>query len=169
MPVSVLILYDRKGGAIEALAGAAAEGVNSTSTGRARIKRLDEAERSDLLEADGVMLGSPNWSGITGSLKLWLDDQGDLWEDGSLAGRPGAAFTTGSGLHSGLEVTLLQLIHWMLACGMVIVGLPWSGHMRHSGSYYGATATGDASKEDLSQARELGIRLATVAARLKSG
>ncbi len=168
MPVSVLVLYDRKGDTIEALAGAAAEGVDSTSTGRARIKCIEEAERGDLLEADGVMLGSPNWSGITGSLKLWLDDQGDLWEDGSLAGRPGAAFTSGSGLHSGLEMTLLQLIHWMLACGMVIVGLPWSSRMRNSGSYYGATATGDVSKEDLFQARELGIRLATVAARLKS-
>ena len=66
MPVSVLVLYDRKGGAIEALAGAAAEGVDSTSTGRARIRCLEDAERSDLLEADGVMLGSPNWSGITG-------------------------------------------------------------------------------------------------------
>ncbi len=66
-------------------------------------------------------------------------------------------------------MTLLQLIHWMMACGMVIVGLPWSGRMQNSGSYYGATATGDVAKEDLSQARELGIRLATVAARLKSG
>ena len=169
MPVSVLVLYDRKGGAIEALAGAAAEGVDSTGTGRARIRCLDEAQRRDLLEADGVMLGSPNWSGITGTLKLWLDDQGDLWEDGSLAGRPGAAFTTGSALHSGLEMTLLQLIHWMLACGMVVVGLPWSSRMQHSGSYYGATATGEVSPEDLSQARELGMRLAAVAARLKSG
>ena len=168
MTVSVLVLYDRKGAAIEALANAASEGVKSTGIGNAILKRIEEAHRSDLLDADAVMLGSPNWSGVTGSLKLWLDEQGDLWEDGSLAGKPGAAFSTGWGRHSGLEITLLQLIHWMLACGMVVVGLPWSDRMRRSGSYYGATATGEVSEDDLSQARELGARLATTAARLKS-
>ena len=168
MTVAVLLLYDRKGAAIEALAKAAAEGVKSTGFGTPILKRIEEAHRSDLLEADAVMLGSPNWSGVTGSFKLWLDEQGDLWEDGSLAGKPGAAFSTGWGRHSGLEFTLLQVIHWMLACGMVVVGLPWSDRMRRSGSYYGATATGEVTQEDLSQARYLSARLATTAARLKS-
>ena len=168
MPLSVLVLYDPKGHAIEALAGAAAEGIESKGLARAKVKRVDEALRGDLLDSDAIMLGSPNWSGITGSMKLWLDDQGDLWEEGSLAGRPGAAFTTGGGRHSGLEMTLLQLVHWMLACGMVVVGLPWSERMRLSGSYYGATAAGGASEDDLAQARELGTRLARVADRLIS-
>lgn len=170
MPINVLILYDRKGPAIEALAQAAAGGVESTGLGEATLKLVDDAQRSDLLDSDAVMLGSPNWSGVTGTMKLWLDEQGDLWEDGNLAGRPGAAFTSGWGLHSGLEMTLLQLIHWMLACGMVIVGLPWSEAMRESGSYYGATAAGgDApTPKDLAQAKDLGARLATTAARLKT-
>jgi len=170
MPINVLVLYDRKGAAIEALAQAAAEGVESTGLGQATLRQVDDARRSDLLDSDGVLLGSPNWSGITGTMKLWLDDQGDLWEEGSLAGRPGGAFTTGWGRHSGLEMTLLQLIHWMLACGMVIVGLPWSEAMRESGSYYGAVAAGGFSPtpKDLAQAKELGARLAATAARLKS-
>ena len=66
-------------------------------------------------------------------------------------------------------MTLLQLIHWMLACGTVVVGLPWSDAMRTSGSYYGATAVGGVTEEDLAQARELGARVATVAAKLKGG
>ena len=167
MPISVLVLYDKKGGAIEALATAAALGVESTGLAQATVKRVDEAHRFDLFGSDAVMLGSPNWSGITGSMKLWLDEQGDLWEDGSLAGKPAAAFTTGWGRHSGLEITLQQLVHWMLACGMIVVGLPWTDRMRHSGSYYGATAAGGVSEDDLAQARDLGARLAGVAARLK--
>ena len=169
MPHSVLVLYDAKGSAIEALAGAAAAGVESNGLASAKIKRVDQALRDDLLESDAILLGSPNWSGITGSMKLWLDEQGDLWEEGSLAGKPGAAFTTGGGRHSGLEMTLLQLLHWMLACGMVVVGLPWSERMRLSGSYYGATAAGVVTEDDLAQARELGTRLAQVADRLVSG
>ena len=106
---------------------------------------------------------------MTGALKTWLDDQGDLWEEGKLSGKVGAAFTTGRGRHSGMEFTLLGLIHWMLACGMVIVGLPWTERMRTSGSYYGATSAGDISPEDLEQARELGARVARLAMRLAHG
>lgn len=167
MPVSILILYDPKGPAIESLAEAAAAGVASSGPIQAVSKSIFQATTQDLLEADGLLLGSPNWSGLTGSLKSWLDEQGDLWEEGSLSGKPGAAFTSGWGRHSGLEMTLLQLIHWMLACGMVVVGLPWSDPMRTSGSYYGATAVGGVTDHDLAQARELGARVATVASKLK--
>ena len=163
---TVLVLYDAKGRSIERMARAVAEGVEASGLASSSLKTIEEASREDLLYADGLVLGSPNWSGVTGSFKQWLDDQGDLWEERALAGRPGAAFTTGTGRHSGLETTLWQLIHWMLACGMVIVGLPWSERMRTSGSYYGATAAGALAEDDLAQARELGQRLAAFAARL---
>ncbi len=52
MPVSVLVLYDRKGAAIEALAQAAAEGVESIGTGHVCLKNIDEAGRDDLLDSD---------------------------------------------------------------------------------------------------------------------
>lgn len=166
MPVSILILYDPKGPAIESLAEAVSAGV--AGAGATPVsKSIFQATTQDLLEADGLLLGSPNWSGLTGSMKSWLDEQGDLWEEGSLGGRPGAAFTSGWGRHSGLEMTLLQLIHWMLACGMVVVGLPWSDPMRTSGSYYGATAVGGVTDLDMAQARELGARVANIAAKLK--
>ena len=167
--VSVLVLYDAKGRSIEAMAHAVAAGVEASGLASSSLITIDQASRDDLIAADGIILGSPNWSGITGSFKQWLDDQGDLWEELLLAGRPGAAFTTGTGRHSGLETTLQQLVHWMLAGGMVIVGLPWSERMRVSGSYYGATAAGTVTDDDLAQARDLGARLAEIAARLKAG
>lgn len=168
LPASVLVLYDAKGRSIEAMATAVAHGVEASGLASLRLKTIDHATRDDLVDADGLILGSPNWSGITGSFKQWLDDQGDLWEELLLAGKPGAAFTTGTGRHSGLEVTLRQLIHWMMACGIVIVGLPWSERMRVSGSYYGATAAGSVTDDDLAQAHELGARMASFAARLKA-
>ncbi len=157
---TVLILYDAKGRSIESMAQAVAEGVRDSGRAIPVLKTIDDASRQDLIAADGLILGSPNWSGITGTFKQWLDDQGDLWEELTLAGRPGAAFTTGTGRHSGLETTLRQLIHWMMACGMVIVGLPWSEQMRIAGSYYGATAAGAVTEDDLAQARALGARMA---------
>ena len=168
MTTRVLVLYDAKGRTIESMARATAEGVEASGLATPSLKSIDDASRDDLLVSDGLVLGSPNWSGITGTFKQWLDDQGDLWEELALAGRPGAAFSTGTGRHSGLETTLQQLVHWMLACGMVIVGLPWSERMRVSGSYYGATAAGGITDDDLAQARELGARLAGFADRLKA-
>jgi NAD(P)H dehydrogenase (quinone) len=167
MPISVLVLYDAKGPAIESLARAVARGISGANGASPVLKRIEEATTDDLLRADALLLGSPNWSGVTGTLKSWLDEQGDLWEEGSLAGKPGAAFTTGWGRHSGLEMTLLQLVHWMLACGMIVVGLPWSERMRYSGSYYGATAAGVVSEDDRAQAEALGARVVDVAVRLK--
>lgn len=164
--VTILTLYGARGPLIGPLADAISLGVSRVAGAESRSRTLADAAKDDLLEADGIVLGSPNWSGITGDLKQWLDEQGDFWEDGSLRGKVGAAFTTGRGLHSGLEFTLLSLIHWMLAGGMVVVGLPWSEDMKGSGSYYGATATGRVTDVDLAQAAALGERVARTAFKL---
>ena len=169
MSFTVLVLYDAHGPQIPRLAHAIAEGVSQVPGARPLAKDIRDASRGDLLAAGALVLGSPNWSGVSGSLKQWLDDQGDLWEEGPLIGKVGAAFTTGRGQHSGLEFTLLGLIHWMLANGMVVAGLPWSDRMRNSGSYYGATAAGEVTETDLEQARALGRRVAELAERLQQG
>ncbi len=164
--VTILTLYDAHGPMIGPLAEAVSSGVSRVEGAYCRLRTLADARKDDLLEADGLVLGSPNWTGVTGDLKRWLDDQGDFWEDGSLRGKVAAAFTTGRGRHSGLEFTLLSLIHWMLAGGMVVVGLPWSEEMKLSGSYYGATATGQVTDVDLAQAAALGERVAHTAMKL---
>ena len=88
MIARVLVLYDAKGRSIESMAQAVAKGVGSSGLAIPSLMTIDEASRDDLIAADGIVLGSPNWSGITGSFKQWLDDQGDLWEELVLAGRP---------------------------------------------------------------------------------
>jgi len=168
-PIRVFLLFDSRGGLTEQLAQAVAEGVRSVAGAELAYRRVDEADISDLPRADALILGSPNWSGMTGKLKDWMDHSGDLWESGELAGKVGAAFTAGWSRSAGTEATLLQLLHLLLAHGMVIVGLPWSERMRRSGSYYGATAHGEVTDDDREQARALGRRVAEVAQRLVQG
>lgn len=169
MPITLLVLYDERSSQVERLAHAVAEGARSVEGVTALLRTMSEARRTDLLTCDALALGCPNWSGIPAHFKAWLDEQGDLWEEGALAGKPGAAFVAGRGRHSGLEFTLLALLHWMLACGMLVVGLPWSQAMERSGSYYGATATGGVTEDDLAQARRLGQRLASITLYLARG
>ncbi len=165
---TVLVLYDSRGGLVEQLASAVVQGAAALEGTTVRSLRVDEAEPAELLRCDALILGSPNWSGITGKLKQWFDESGDLWESGELAGKPAAAFSAGWSIHGGLEATLAQLFHLLIAHGMLFVGLPWSEQMRRSGSYYGATAHGAVTEEDREQARALGRRVAEFARRLDS-
>ena len=97
MSLQVLVLYDSHGPHIVQLAKSIAEGISQVREAQPLVRHIDEAVPEELIEANALILGSPNWSGISGFLKRWLDDQGDLWEDGILQGKVGAAFTTGRG------------------------------------------------------------------------
>ncbi|WP_322817658.1 NAD(P)H-dependent oxidoreductase [Tepidiforma sp.] len=164
--VRILLLYDSRGGLTARLADAVEAGIRSA--GGACLRRTVEAATpADLLACDGLIVGSPNWSGITGRLKEWFDASGDLWETGELAGRPAGAFTAGLSRSAGTEATLLQLLHLLLSHGMVVVGLPWSERMQRSGSYYGATAHGEVTADDEAQASLLGARVTDIARRLR--
>lgn len=162
----VLVLYDL-GDLVELLAEEVAAGARSVAGVEAVLRKPQQAVREDLLAADAIIIGTPNWTGIKGTLKRWLDTTGDLWEEGLLAGKVGAAFTSSAGRHSGTEFTLLNVLHWQLGSGMIIVGLPWTPVMERSGSYYGATAIGAITDEDREQARALGRRVAELALRLR--
>ena len=84
-PVRVLVIYDSRGTTRE-LAQAVLAGVGEEPGAEAVERPVEEAIRADLLACDALILGSPNWSGMTGRLKGWLDYTGDLWETGELAG-----------------------------------------------------------------------------------
>ena len=162
----VLVVYDSRG-VVADLAAALIEGAASVEGVEVWDRPVDEAKQEELLECDALILGSPNWTGMTGKLKHWMDYTGDLWETGELAGKVGACFTAGWSRSAGTEATLLQLFHLLIGHGMVFVGLPWTEAMRQSGSYYGATAHGEATELDRAQARALGLRAAQFAVRLK--
>lgn len=164
----IFILHD-VGDHVAQLAQAIAAGVATVPGAEVKVRLPNHATKADLLEADGIIIGTPNWTGIKGTLKRWLDTTGDLWEEGSLAGKVGAAFTSSAGRHSGTEFTLLSVLHWMLGGGMIIVGLPWTPLMEQAGSYYGATSIGDLTEADLLQAQALGRRVAQLAVQLRRG
>ena len=164
--VKVLVLYDSQGLLAE-LAGSVIEGAGSVDGIEVWDRPLEQADKDELIACDALILGSPNWTGITGRLKHWMDYTGDLWETGELAGKVGACFTAGWSRSAGTEATLLQLFHLLIGHGMIFVGLPWSNEMHHSGSYYGATAYRKVEEVDRVQARRLGARTAELAADLK--
>jgi NAD(P)H dehydrogenase (quinone) len=161
MPTLVYIVYDGDpDGPLDRLAHAIEEGAAGAPETRVLRHRAHEVTVDQLVEADAIVLGSPNWHGMTADLKQIIDQTGLIWEQGKLVGKVGAAFTSGWSRSGGQEFTLLTLLHTLLAHGMLIVGLPWSKRMVKSGSYYGPTAVGGPTDDDLGQARALGRRVA---------
>ncbi len=169
MAVNILVLYDSAGAQVEAMAQAVAEGVGRIEGAQAMLRDVSMASPDDLLDADGMILGTPNWNGMTGRMKGFLDDMSDLARDGLFDGKLGGAFTAGWGRSSGTEFTLFTQLHMLLSWGMVIVGLPWTERMTNSGSYYGATVHGNMTPDDQEQARSLGARTALMAHYLRAG
>ena len=170
MPLRVYVIYDGEPGApISRLAESVGEGAASVDDVEVVLHTAEQSSVDAMKASDAIVLGSPNWHGPTATLKAALDEAGLAWERGELVGRVGAAFTTGWSRAGGQEMTLLMLLHILLAHGMVIVGLPWSRRMVRSGSYYGPTATGGPSQEDLEQGEALGRRVARYARWLKTG
>ena len=166
----VYIIYDGDpAGPIDRLAHAVSAGAAAVDGVAVLLHTAAEASIDRMVAADAIVLGSPNWHGMTADLKRVVDQTGLIWEQGKLVGKVGAAFTSGWSRAGGQEITLLTLLHALLAHGMVIVGLPWSKRMVKSGSYYGPTATGGPNEDDLGQAHALGRRVANYAVWLERG
>jgi NAD(P)H dehydrogenase (quinone) len=191
---TVLVLYYSRGGRTAALARQAAHGVESAGA-VARLRTVPPVaattvaaappvppdgppyvELTDLVEADGLLLGSPTRFGnMAAPLKHFLDSTSELWLNGRLADKPAGVFTSSTSLHGGQESTLLSMQLPLLHHGMLIVGVPYTEaalfETRTGGSPYGATHIAapwntTLSADELTVARALGARVARLAAAL---
>lgn len=70
----ILIVYHSQTGHAEKMADAVREGVDSIDGARACAKRAGQATLDDLLAADGLIIGSPEYFGyMAGALKDFFD------------------------------------------------------------------------------------------------
>ena len=196
MNATILVLYYSRGGRTAALARHAARGVESAGA-IARVRTVPPvaptttaaeppvpgdgppyAELADLVEADGLLLGSPTRFGnMAAPLKHFLDSTSELWLAGRLADKPAGVFTATSSAHGGQESTLLSMTLPLLHHGMLIVGVPYTEgalfETRTGGSPYGATHLATSwntalSKDEITIAQALGARVARIAQRLRA-
>jgi NAD(P)H dehydrogenase (quinone) len=85
------------------------------------VKRAEETKSSDLLAADGIIMGSPTYFGqMSARLKALIDESVKVHKE--LTGKIGGAFTSSGGTASGEETTLLSIVQAMLVHGMIVQG-----------------------------------------------
>ncbi len=156
----VLVTYFSQGGNTEKLAEAVAKGVKDEGCA-VSLKAVTEVSNNDLLEADGIIVGSPVYFGsMSAEVKKMFDVSVSIRRQ--LKNKVGAAFTTAGHHTGGKETTILSILQAMLIHQMIIVGDPIT-----VGGHYGAACIGKPNDKALQEAEALGKRVAEVVKMIK--
>ncbi len=145
----VLVVYYSRTGNTERMANIIAEAIKEENID-VECKRVDECDPKDLLEVDGVVIGSPTYYGIMAAeIKKFIDES--VKYHGKLDGKVGAAFS--SAAITGHETTILSILEALLVHGMIIQGDP-------GGQHYGATTVGKPDENEAKRCQRFGQRVA---------
>jgi len=83
------------------------------------------ATMETLNESDAIILGAPTYFGApSAQMYAYLNAAGHGWEEGSLVGKIGSAFTTSAEQNGGAETCLQHLITFFFHQGMIVVSVP---------------------------------------------
>ena len=158
----------------------AMSGMDAYNQAQETMSKHPEVTHDDLRWADGIIWGSPTrYGNMTAQMKQFIDTTGPLWQKGELEDKATGMFTSTATIHGGQETTIITSLVPFLHLGMIFVGTPY-GQNQHimttegiGGSPYGPAtlAGGDGSRQpvedELLTARNLGSRVAKVAAAMK--
>lgn len=167
--VNVLIAYHSVTGNTEKMAQGVAEGAKTVAGTDVVLKKVGDVTTEDLLAATAVIVGSPVYfANMSGEVKTFFDNwllKFGVFREFKMRNKIGAAFVTGASISNGKETTMIAIMEAMVMNQMTIVS---------GGGAFGASATtGPDSpgidEKELATARDLGKRVAEVAAIVKRG
>jgi len=158
----------------EQMAAFVAEGARSVAAAEVLLKRVDEVNKEDLDDADGIILGCPTYyANIPGQMKVTIDDWS--WKmEVDFTDKIGGAFSTGGGQTGGKEHVVVSLLLFMLNNRMLVAGPLYEDDEGDdkwaemgSSAATGPTHPGVAGS-DIDAARRLGERIACLAVKMKT-
>ncbi|MFQ6039267.1 MAG: flavodoxin family protein [Candidatus Poribacteria bacterium] len=151
----VLVVYYSRSGNTESMAKSIAEAIAEESL-TVECKRVEDVNIDELLDVDGLVVGSPTYYGtMAAEIKKFLDDS--VKHHGKLDGKAGAAFA--SAAVTGQETTVISILEALLIHGMIVQGDP-------RGHHYGATSLGKPGEQDLERCKRFGKRFAELVKRI---
>jgi len=155
----VLIIYDSVSGNTKKMAEEVEKGVKEVEGVEVTLKHVDEAKPEDLLNYDGIIVGSPAYCGtLTWKLKKFFDESVSVaW--GKVKGKIGAAFSSSGGLGGGNEATLYSILTILMNYGYLVFGLPDYSAPGVT-AHYGAVSVGYPKEAEQKACRLLGKQMA---------
>ena len=155
--VKILVCYYSKSGNTKQMAELIAEGVKQENV-EVDLKDVEETEVDELLDYQGIILGSPTYYGACAALiKELIDDS--VKHHGKLEGRVGGAFTSSANLAGGNETVIMSLLQMLMIHGMVVKGDP-------QGSHYGPVSVGTPDARAEEECRAYGRSMAQLTKKL---
>ena len=151
------VIYYSRTGHTEKMAQFVLEGVKKEKI-EVGIKKVEDTKIEDLLEWDGIIVGSPVYYGIVAAPIKDLFDQSVKYH-GRLEGKVGGAFASSANIGGGNETTVLSILQMMLIHGMIVKGTS-------EGDHYGPVSIEEPDKRVESQCKALGERVAKLVKRL---
>ena len=167
----LLILFYSASGAVKSLAHAIADGAEKKGL-EVRIRTVPKVSsvveavepnipdegpiyctKEDLINCAGIALGSPTRFGsMAAPLKYFLDSTGDIWSNNELENKLGCVFTSTGSMHGGQEITLFNLMTYLLHQGVIFVGSPYSisdlSSTKSGGTPYGPSHVANTNKSE---------------------
>ena len=180
----LLILFYSATGAVKNLAHAIADGAEKKGL-EVRIRTVPKVSsvaeaveasipekgeiyctKEDLIGCAGIALGSPTRFGsMAAPLKYFLDSTGDIWSNHELENKLGCVFASTGSMHGGQEITLFNLMTYLLHQGVIFVGSPYSisdlSNTKSGGTPYGPSHVANTNKSGDLTSSEREIAIAT--------
>ncbi|TET64306.1 flavodoxin family protein [Candidatus Bathyarchaeota archaeon] len=150
--LKVLIIYYSRSGNTKNMAELIAEGVKAEKDVEVEVKAVQETRVEELIETDGIVIGSPTYYGTMASeVKKFIDDSVKF--HGRLEGKIGGAFSSSANIAGGNETTIMSILKSLLIHGMIIQG-------SSKGDHYGPVSIGKPDQRSRRLCIEYGQRIA---------
>jgi len=158
--MKIVIIYYSRGGTTKKMAEIILQAIQDTGENKCDIFPVSEVKPEQLLDYDGIIIGSPTYYGtLAAEIKQLLDKS--VTFHGRLDGKLGAAFSSAANLAGGNETTILSILEAMLVHGMIIQGDP-------KGDHYGPVAINDIDKRCKENCQRFAQRFITTLIKLKA-
>jgi NAD(P)H dehydrogenase (quinone) len=155
---SLLITYYSRSGNTEKMAREVAAGAEEVAGVRVDLRPVGGVAVDNLLDFDGILMGSPVYYGTMAAEVKELIDK-SVKHHGKLRGKVGGAFASSGGPGGGNETTVLDIVKALLIHGMIVQG-------DTEGDHYGPIAVGAPDERSRKECRRFGRRMAELTVRM---
>ncbi len=154
----VLIVYYSRSGNTQKMAELIADGVKMETDIDVLVKAVQDTKVEELLEVDGIIIGSPTYYGsMAAEIKKFIDDSVKYHR--KLEGKIGGAFSSSANIGGGNETTIMDILKCLLIHGMVVQG-------SSKGDHYGPVSIGKPDERSKRMCIEYGRRIAKLVSRI---
>jgi NAD(P)H dehydrogenase (quinone) len=135
--MKAVVIYYSRGGTTKRMAEVIHKTIKDNHM-EADIFSVEEIKPKQLLDYDGLVIGSPTYYGtLAAEIKKLLDES--VAFHGKLDGKVGMAFSSAANIAGGNETTIISILEAMLIHGMIVQG-------DYRGDHYGPVAIGKVDK-----------------------